>query len=169
MPILSSAVFDNTGKVYDVSRILTPDFKFDSEAYQNYSRVFLPITYALSYALQFASLTALITHTACWHGKSIWQQLRRALREVKSRTEVAYEPVAGSTNDGTTASPRKPNNLRRLRSGSRQRSLSDSVLDSIMNEEDAHSRLMRHYKDAPISWYLITFFSMTAVGIFVVE
>ena len=168
MPILSSAVFDNSGKVYNVSRILTSDFKFDSEAYRNYSRVFLPITYALSYALQFASLTALLTHTACWHGKDIWRQWRRTLREVEAKTEATYEPLGNST-DGSTASVRNPNNLRRIRSGSSRTSLSDSVLDRIMNREDVHSRLMRRYKDAPSSWYLITFLSMTAVGIFVVE
>ena len=168
MPILSSAVFDNTGKVYDVSRILTPDFRFDNEAYQSYSRVFLPITYVLSYALQFASLAALLTHTACWHGKDIWRQWRRTLKEVESKTEATYEPIGDSTGSSTT-SLRMPSNLRRIRSGSRRRSLSESILDSIMSQEDVHSRLMRRYNDVPISWYLITFFSMTAVGIFVVE
>ena len=44
MPILSSAVFDNTGKPYEVSRILTKDFLFDEEAYKAYSKVFMPIT-----------------------------------------------------------------------------------------------------------------------------
>jgi hypothetical protein len=28
---------------------------------------------------------------------------------------------------------------------------------------------MKRYKDAPMTWYLLTFVSMTAVGIFVVE
>lgn len=42
LPILSAAVFDNTGKPYDVSRILTPDFLFDREKYDAYSKVYLP-------------------------------------------------------------------------------------------------------------------------------
>ena len=63
MPILSSSVFDNTGNIYNVNKILTPDFLFDREAYQNYSRVYLPITYVLSYGLQFAALASLLTHT----------------------------------------------------------------------------------------------------------
>jgi hypothetical protein len=50
MPILSSAVWDNRGKPYDVSKILTENFLFDEEAYKRYSRVYLPITYVLSYA-----------------------------------------------------------------------------------------------------------------------
>lgn len=44
MPILSSNVFDNTGKAYDVTKILTKDFLFDEEAYKKYSKVFMPIT-----------------------------------------------------------------------------------------------------------------------------
>jgi len=28
---------------------------------------------------------------------------------------------------------------------------------------------MRRYKDAPVSWYLLTFVSMTAIGMFLVE
>jgi hypothetical protein len=74
MPILSSAVWDNQGKVYDVGKILTKDFLFDEAAYNDYSRVYLPITYVLSYALQFAALTALLSHTGLWHGRdtSLW-------------------------------------------------------------------------------------------------
>ena len=80
MPILSAAVFDNTGKPYDVQRVLNDKFVFDHDAYESYSRVFLPITYVLSYALQFAALAALLTHTACWHGRDIMQQWKRSWR-----------------------------------------------------------------------------------------
>src|ERR1700712_1502292 len=103
MPILSSAVFDNTGKPYDVSKILTKDFLFDSDAYHNYSRVFLPITYALSYALQFAGLAALISHTALWHGKDIWTQWRKLMNEVSNHSNTRYEPLATNGN-GTNGS-----------------------------------------------------------------
>lgn len=45
MPILSSSVFDNKAEEYNVSRILTPEFLFDEEAYKSYSKVFMPITW----------------------------------------------------------------------------------------------------------------------------
>jgi hypothetical protein len=48
-------------------------------------------------------------------------------------------------------------------------SSSTSHVDGIISHEDIHSKLMKRYKDAPLSWYLITFLSMTAIGIFVVE
>ena len=158
MPILSSSVYDNTGSIYDVTKILTPDFLFDKEAYHAYSRVYLPITYILSYGLQFAALASLLTHTTCWHGKDIWRQWTRSLKEVEGKTKSAYEAVPGSDGVGASAI----NNRRLL-----QRS--DSHMDNIISQEDVHNRLMRKYKDAPLSWYLITFISMTATGIFVVE
>lgn len=157
MPILSVSVFDNTGNIYDVSRILTPDFLFDREAYSKYSRVFLPITYVLSYGLQFAGLASLLTHTTCWHGKDIYTQWKRSLKEAEEESRPAYQPLrSGSNRDA-------PSN------GHPSITRSSSAIDNILSHEDVHNRLMRRYKDAPITWYLLTFVSMTAIGIFVVE
>lgn len=44
MPIVSTVVFDNMGKPYEVSKILTKEFLFDEESYKKYSKVFMPIT-----------------------------------------------------------------------------------------------------------------------------
>ncbi|KAI5795315.1 OPT family small oligopeptide transporter [Peziza echinospora] len=101
MPILSSVVFDNQGKPYEVSRILTKNFLFDEAAYNKYSKVFMPITYVLSYGLQFAALTALVTHTLCWHGKDILRQWSRSRKETKAwnvgaAAATAYEPILDS-------------------------------------------------------------------------
>ena len=159
MPILSAAVFDNTGKPYDVSKILTSDFLFDKEAYEKYSRVFLPITYVLSYALQFAALTALISHTALWHGKDIVRQWRRSWAEIRRNPGTDYEPLQADS-DGIVR-PSSPK-LHRVSS-------SEPGLEDLLNAEDVHNRLMRRYDDVPIFWYLLTGLSMTAIGIFVVE
>jgi OPT family small oligopeptide transporter len=166
MPILSAAVFDNTGKVYDVSKILTKDFLFDKEAYKNYSRVFLPITYVLSYGVQFAGLAALLTHTACWHGHDIWRQWTRSLQEAKDESKTVYQPLADEPGDPISQRPHE-NGVHQRRS----MSMSNSTpgLEGLMSREDVHNRLMKRYKDAPITWYLITFATMLCVGIFVVE
>ncbi|KAK4100310.1 OPT-domain-containing protein [Parathielavia hyrcaniae] len=159
MPILSSAVFDNTGNVYDVSKVLTEDFVFDREAYSKYSRVFLPITYVLSYGVQFAGLASLLTHTICWHGKDIWTQWKRSLEEPSGEAKGVYQPVSDPSESSSGSS----------NGHDRRANRSSMSTDNLMSREDVHNRLMRRYKDAPMLWYLMTFVSMTAIGIFVVE
>ncbi len=156
MPILSTAVFDNTGKIYDVAKILTPEFLFDKEAYKEYSRVFLPITYVLSYGLQFAAVASILTHTGFWHGPDIWKQWKNSWNDARSDKKTGYEPIPSARR---TASGRPMNNIDR----------SEANIDSLMTEDDVHNRLMRRYRDAPMWWYLLTAVSMTAIGIFVVE
>lgn len=158
MPIISSAVFDDTGKPYDVSKILTKDFRFDHEAYTKYSKVYLPITYALSYGVQFASLSALVTHTLCWHGPDIWQQSKKSLKEGAGESKVEYQRLGS----GVTA----PKSTASTHSG---HSTTEPASSASMSGEDVHCRLMHRYEDAPITWYLATFVTMLAIGIFVVE
>ncbi|CAI6340335.1 unnamed protein product [Periconia digitata] len=160
MPILSAAVFDNRGKPYDVSKILTDNFLFDKDAYDNYSRVFLPITYVLSYALQFAALTALISHTALWHGKDIVNQWRRSWAEIRRSPGAEYEPL-----QHTSPAHSRPNSPRVYRHST----TSEPELENLLTSEDVHNRLMRRYEDVPIWWYVATGLSMTAIGMFVVE
>ncbi|PHH74013.1 hypothetical protein CDD80_3416 [Ophiocordyceps camponoti-rufipedis] len=171
MPMLSSAVFDNTGAVYNVTKILTPDFLFDREAYSHYSRVFLPVTYALSYGVQFAGLAALLTHTLCWHGPDIWRTIRRSLAEARRRPDAndsvnatAYHPV----NDDAPPSAASASFPSPAEDPS---GMSDSAsnADGLLSREDVHCRLMNRYRDAPLTWYLVTFASMTAIGIYPVH
>ena len=56
MPMLSRSAYDNHGKVYNVSLVLTGS-TFDFEKYQSYSPLFLPAGFVISYALSFASVT----------------------------------------------------------------------------------------------------------------
>ncbi|KAF8476040.1 OPT family small oligopeptide transporter [Kalaharituber pfeilii] len=187
MPMLSSVVFDNTGKPYDVSKILTKDFLFDEEAYKNYSKVFMPITYVLSYGLQFAALTALVSHTICWHGKDIVRQWKRSRKEARVRrteaTNTAYAPIGNTAstprfNPALLEAYKRRRRLREHGSGSsghgvgrnrRRTSIDERALGELMDGEDVHMRLMRRYNEAPTSWYFMTFGVMLVVGIFVVE
>ncbi|KAF3937876.1 hypothetical protein ABW19_dt0208422 [Dactylella cylindrospora] len=156
MPILSSSVYDNTGGFYDVQKVLTKDFMFDESGYKSYSKVFLPITYVLSYALQFAAMTALVTHTAIWHGKDIIKQGKRALK------------IGSNTKTETTGS------YQRLQTASGKRiegeeDLTDEEWADIVGDEDVHVRLMKKYPEAPFSWYLATGVITTIVGMWLVE
>lgn len=58
MPILSRDIFNNTGQRYEVTRILT-DGQFDPHKYAEYSPLFLPAGFVISYALSFASVTGM--------------------------------------------------------------------------------------------------------------
>ncbi|KAJ6468537.1 small oligopeptide transporter [Mycena vitilis] len=81
MPISSRTSYDNQMQGYNVSRILTADTTIDMEAYKQYSPLFLSTTFAISYGLSFASITATLTHALLFFRKQIWVQSRRALHE----------------------------------------------------------------------------------------
>ncbi|KAI2786790.1 hypothetical protein POX_g09184 [Penicillium oxalicum] len=161
MPILSTAVFDNTGRPYNVSRILTPEFLFDQKAYEEYSPVYLPITYVLSYGVQFAALTSLVTHTVCWYGKDILHQTRKAFEERKEVPNVEpYQPL--TTRDESNSPSQQSREPSRVSSHDPGRELP-------LGTEDVHCRLMRRYEDAPLAWYLIVLVLMLVIATYTVE
>lgn len=49
LPMNDGRSYDNTGKPYNVSRILDASLEFSEELYQNYSPVFLSTNFALNY------------------------------------------------------------------------------------------------------------------------
>lgn len=57
MPMSSRISYDNTGKQYDVSRIINEDSTLNLMRYEAYSPLFLSTTFAMSYGLSFASIT----------------------------------------------------------------------------------------------------------------
>ena len=135
MPILTSAVFDGTGNPYDVSRILTSKFLFDREAYEKYSKVYLPITYILSYGVQFASLSALVTHTACWHGRDIWKVSKRSFGSEGQESKTEYSSVSSRSRHNSIDGPDSSANRTRLLTQP------DNVVS--MGGEDVHGRRRR--------------------------
>jgi len=95
-PISSSGSFDNTGAPYNVSKILTENSVLDIQKYKEYSPLFLSATFALSYAVSFASITATIVHTFLYFRKQIWVQARRSLNEqpdIHARLMSHYKQV----------------------------------------------------------------------------
>ncbi|EEB06617.1 glutathione transporter Pgt1 [Schizosaccharomyces japonicus yFS275] len=76
LPMLSSTTFDNTGTKYNASRVLTKDLSLNETAYKNYSPLYMPMSYSMSTALNFAAVTAIFTHCLLYNGKDIWKRLR---------------------------------------------------------------------------------------------
>ncbi|THG98061.1 hypothetical protein EW145_g7488 [Phellinidium pouzarii] len=96
MPISSRTSYDNSGNEYDVRRILYADGTFNEDAYHAYSPLFLSTTFALSYGLSFASITATIVHTVLYFRTQIWLQSRRSLNEqadIHARLMSRYKQV----------------------------------------------------------------------------
>ncbi|KAK7428496.1 hypothetical protein QQZ08_004934 [Neonectria magnoliae] len=81
LPMSDSSTYDNIGAPYNTSRILTPDFTLDEEAYQNYSPLFISTTFAMAYGLSFAAISSLVVYTYLHNGKQIWQQYRNSASE----------------------------------------------------------------------------------------
>ena len=48
LPMSSSGTYDNTGRPYNVSRVLTPEFMLDEKAYKDYSPLFLRLPLVLA-------------------------------------------------------------------------------------------------------------------------
>ncbi|KAN0103685.1 oligopeptide transporter [Russula decolorans] len=95
-PLVSSDTFDNTGKKYNVSQIINSDFSFNLQAYEAYSPIFLSVSYAITYGLEFATITATLTHTFLYYHKYIWSHARRPLSaqpDIHARLMSVYKSV----------------------------------------------------------------------------
>lgn len=78
MPVISTSTYDNQQNSYNVTKILNPDFSINLEKYKSYSPLYVPFSYLLSYALNFAAVTAVFVHCALYHGKDIISKLRNS-------------------------------------------------------------------------------------------
>jgi hypothetical protein len=76
-PMAASIPFDRFGKPYDITRVLTSDSQFNLTAYEHYSPLYLPASYAMTYCLALALFTCVIVHTALYHGRSLWCGIKR--------------------------------------------------------------------------------------------
>jgi hypothetical protein len=55
--MFGTAPYDRFGKVYDYTRVLTPQDTFNLTAYENYSPLYMPAAYAMTYLIAFALCT----------------------------------------------------------------------------------------------------------------
>ncbi|KLO07527.1 OPT oligopeptide transporter [Schizopora paradoxa] len=96
LPVSSRGSFDNTGAAYNLTRILNSDSTINLDAYHSYSPLFISTTFAMSYGLSFASITATLVHTFLYFRKQIWAQSRKAMQEqpdVHARLMATYSQV----------------------------------------------------------------------------
>ncbi|GKV37383.1 hypothetical protein SLEP1_g45418 [Rubroshorea leprosula] len=85
-PLLSSHTFDLQGNTYNISRILkSKTFEFDQAEYDNYSKLYMSITFAVVYGLQFATLAASLSHVALYYGKTTWDMWKKTTAAAKEK------------------------------------------------------------------------------------
>ncbi|KAG6920129.1 hypothetical protein DXG01_004895 [Tephrocybe rancida] len=76
-PISANEPYDLNGASYNITRVLTKDDRFDLDAYNKYSPLYLPATYAMTYLLAFALSTCVIVHTVLYHGRSLLNGIKK--------------------------------------------------------------------------------------------
>jgi OPT family small oligopeptide transporter len=81
LPLSANKNFDNTGMVYNTSRILNDDLTLNVEAYEEYSPLLIGPVFTMAYALGFAALISTVTHVALFYGKDIWRRTKNAKYE----------------------------------------------------------------------------------------
>ncbi|CAK3968482.1 small oligopeptide transporter [Lecanosticta acicola] len=82
LPISQNGITDNQGHTYNISRILTPEHTVDPSAYEGYSPLFLSTSFALTYGVSFATISAIVSHTYLFHGPEIWRRWKAAKGEL---------------------------------------------------------------------------------------
>lgn len=63
-----TAIIDNTGSL-------------NITAYENYSPVYLSVTFAFSYLYSFILITSTISHVFLFYGKEIWERFKASREE----------------------------------------------------------------------------------------
>lgn len=63
--------------MYDVGRVLTPEVTLNLTAYEEYSPLYLPANYAMTYLIAFAMSTCVLVHTALYHGRSLLNGIKK--------------------------------------------------------------------------------------------
>ncbi|KAF4463394.1 opt family small oligopeptide transporter [Fusarium albosuccineum] len=76
LPINDNKIYDNTGKFYNVSRILQPNFTLNETAYYEYSVPLVATAQVINYAAAFMLHVSIPVHMCLWHRHDIVQGLK---------------------------------------------------------------------------------------------
>lgn len=91
LPINSNSIYDNTGNVYNISRVLNDHFLIDEDAYANYSPPYYSAGNLVMYGAFFMVYPGMIVYAILHYHKIIgqsfkqmWVALRNPLRSLKN-------------------------------------------------------------------------------------
>ncbi|TVY91419.1 Glutathione transporter [Lachnellula willkommii] len=95
LSLSGSDSYDNTASVYNVSKIVDAHGNFNAEAYENYSSIYMPTTFALGYGISFAVMTCLPVHVYLYHWTDIKNAfIGKAEKDIHARLIMRYKDVA---------------------------------------------------------------------------
>ncbi|RKP05691.1 OPT oligopeptide transporter protein-domain-containing protein [Thamnocephalis sphaerospora] len=95
-PILSSRLFTSNGSRYSTLELLGPDLALNEAVYRSYGPPRLSYFFAITYGVGFATLAAVIVHTALYHGPDIirrFRESRSATDDIHARLMDRYPEV----------------------------------------------------------------------------
>jgi len=80
-PMNQNYPYDHYGQVYNVSCVLDSSNRFNLTVYKEYSPLYLPTTYVMTYLFAFALSTCILIHTILYHGCSLWKRIKKIRME----------------------------------------------------------------------------------------
>ena len=93
---MANVPYDRFGQPYNITRVLTADQTFDPAAFDKYSPLYLPASFAITYLVAFALSSAMIVHTVLYHGKTVLRgltQTRIEKDDIHAKLMRAYPEV----------------------------------------------------------------------------
>ena len=76
-PINDDNAYDRFGAYYNVTRVLDSSNRLNVTAYDEYSPLYLPATFAMTYLLAFTLATCVLVHTVLYHGRSLINGMKK--------------------------------------------------------------------------------------------
>ncbi|KAM0346295.1 hypothetical protein ACHAPU_005725 [Fusarium lateritium] len=94
LPFSGGDIYDNTGNVFNASRVIDEHGNFSPEDYHTYSPIYMPVTFALSYGVSFATMTCVPTYIFL----NYWKQIVGAFntnrkKDVHARLTIMVQEV----------------------------------------------------------------------------
>lgn len=80
LPINSNTLYTNTGKKFNVSKILNSDGSFSYDKYKSYSSPYFTAGALIGYGCNLALYPAAVTYAILYHGEHIWQSTKQLVR-----------------------------------------------------------------------------------------
>lgn len=94
LPIQAVEAADRFKNPFDAQRIVNPDLSLNVTEYENYSQVYLTMSFNMTYMLAFALTTALIVYTGLNYGQRLWRTARNLDSEPKDIHMRLMQPYA---------------------------------------------------------------------------